>query len=79
MNYGRLNRKHRLRYIMQTFRNDESESNLRVAKKACDLVLAIDDKLKALAHARVQPLRTDVEDAMSGAEIALRRVLVGDE
>lgn len=74
-----VTRKHRLRYIMQTFRNDESESNRRVAEKACDLVLAIDDKLKALAHARVQPLRTDVEDAMSGAEIALRRVLVGDE
>lgn len=72
-----ITRKQRLRYIMQTFRNDESESNLRVADKACELVLAIDDRLKSFAHARVQILRTDVEDAMSGAEIALRRLLLG--
>lgn len=74
-----ITRRHRLRYLMQRFRNDESESNLQVAEKACDLVLIIDDRLKAFAHGRVQPLRTDVEDAMSGAEIALRRVLIGDK
>jgi DNA-binding PadR family transcriptional regulator len=73
-----VTRRQRLRYIMQTFRNDDSETNLQVAEKACDLVLAIDKKLQSLAHGRVQPLRSDVHDAMSGAEIALRRVLVGE-
>ena len=74
-----VTRKHRLRYLMQVFRTSESASDLRVAEKACELVLAIDDKLKGLAHARTQPLRTDIEDAMSGAEIALRRVLIGGD
>lgn len=73
-----VTRKHRLRYIVQTYRTDESESNLRVAEKACELVLAIDQKLKAFAHGRAIPLRSDVQDAIVGAEIALRRVLVGD-
>ena len=74
-----ITRKQRLRYVMQTFRKGESESNLQVSEKACDLVLAIDDRLKALAHGRTQPLKVDVEDAMFGAEIALRRVLVDSE
>ncbi|MBI3053953.1 MAG: hypothetical protein HYY77_07920 [Betaproteobacteria bacterium] len=73
-----VTRKQRLRYIMQTYRTDESESNLRVAEKACEFVLAIDQKLQGLAHGRAPPLQSDVQDAMAGAEIALRRVLVSD-
>lgn len=71
-------RKHRLKYIIQTFRKDDSKSNLRVADKACELVLAIDDRLKGLAHTRDQILRTDVQDALHVAEIALRRLLLGE-
>lgn len=71
-----ITRKHRLRYVMQRFRSNESESDLRVADQACELVLALNDRLMALAHARSQPSRSDVEDAMSSAEIALRRILL---
>lgn len=69
-------RRQRLRYIMRSYRRSESDSELRVAERACDLVLAIDDRLKALAHSRGLPPRSDVEDAMLGAEIALRRILI---
>jgi hypothetical protein len=73
-----VTRKHRLRYIMLKFRQHESDSELRVAEKACELVLAIDDRLMGLSHSRTQPTRSDVEDAMAGAEIALRRLLLGE-
>ncbi|ESS71831.1 hypothetical protein MGMO_88c00430 [Methyloglobulus morosus KoM1] len=74
-----ITRRHRIKYIMQTFRKDDSQSNLKIADKARDLVLAIDDRLMGLAHTRDEILRTDVQDALLVAEIALRRLLLGKE
>lgn len=71
-----VTRRHRLRFLMERNRLAQSEGELRIAEKACDLVLAIDKRLQAISHARETPVGTDVEDAMLAAEIALRRVLV---
>lgn len=70
-----VTRRHRLRYLMET-RRTPSDSDLVVAERACDLVVATDDKLKALAHGRENVEPQDVKDALVAAEIALRRILV---
>lgn len=71
-----VTRRHRLRFLVQERKGNYSENDLRIAEKACDLVLAVDKRLKAASHSREVPVRTDIEDAMLAAEIALRRVLV---
>ena len=55
---------------MRKRKGDVSDSDARIADKACDLVLSIDDKLKALAHSREPPAEADVVDALQAAEIA---------
>jgi len=37
---------------METRRGALSESDLEVAERACELLIAIDDRLKAIAHSR---------------------------
>lgn len=71
-----VTRKDRLKFLMRSFRGDVSESDLGIADKTIELVLEIDRKLIALAHARSSPQRGDVEDCIRLAESALRRVLV---
>lgn len=71
-----ITRRHRLQFLMTVRRGRISESDLKVAEKACDLVLAVDDRLKALAHSRDIPEVSDVKDALSAAEIALRHLLL---
>jgi hypothetical protein len=71
-----VTRKDRLKFLMRTFRGEVSESDLSIADKTIELVLEIDKKLIALAHARSSPQRSDVEDCVRLAESALRRVLV---
>jgi hypothetical protein len=61
---------------METRRGAASESELRVAEQACELVLVTDDRLKAIAHSRDAVAVSDVSDALLAAEIALRRVLL---
>ncbi len=73
-----VTRRHRLQCLMTATCGRISESDLKVAEKACDLVIAVDDRLMALAHARDIPDVSDVKDALSAAEIALRRVLLND-
>lgn len=73
-----ITRRHRLKYLMSTFRGDVSESQIRIADEACNLVLAVDDRLKALAHSRPVPTVSEVRDSLRSAEIALRRVLLND-
>ena len=70
-----VTRRHRLRYLMET-RGTPSDSDLEVAVRACDLVIATDDRLKAIAHGRETVDRENVRDALVVAEIALRRILV---
>lgn len=52
-----------------------SDSDLAVAERAMDLVLAVDARLQAAAHARSEPSREDATDALQAAELALRHVL----
>ena len=73
-----ITRRHRLKYLMSTFQGDVSESGLRVADEACNLVIAADDRLKVLAHSRPVPTVSEVKDSLQVAEIALRRVLLKD-
>ncbi len=54
-----------------------SQSDLKIAEKACDLALAVDDGLSSLAHARACPDDRNVADALQAAEVVLRRVLLG--
>ena len=74
-----LTRRHRLRYLMNGYSGAVSESRLRVAEEACDLVLATNDRLKAMAHARETPSQADVQDSLRAAEIALRTLLVPND
>jgi DNA-binding PadR family transcriptional regulator len=71
-----ITRKHRLKFLMETRRSNLSESDLEVAMKADELVLAVDKKLQALSHERMSSSAQDVTDSLRAAEIALRRILL---
>lgn len=73
-----ITRKQRLRFLMERRRSTVSDSELEVAERACALVIATDDRLKAIAHSRDSVATADVQDALVAAEIALRRVLLSD-
>ena len=71
-----VTRRHRLKHLMRNTEDGASESSLKIAEKACDLVLAVDDRLKAIAQGRDMPPKQDIVDALRTAEIALRAVLL---
>jgi hypothetical protein len=71
-----VTRKHRLKYLMKKFKRTESGSSLRIADEACDLVIAVDERLKGLSHARDMPPKQDIVDALQAAEVALRALLL---
>ncbi|MHC4093850.1 MAG: pPIWI-associating nuclease domain-containing protein [Planctomycetota bacterium] len=71
-----VTRRHRITLAMQKRRGESSSSDLKIVEKACELVLAVDDKLMAHSHTRNESSRRDVTDALKAAEIALRRVLL---
>ena len=71
-----ITRRMRLRFLMQKFKGAVSDSDITVAEKACDLVIAVDNKLTAQAHARTAPALQDVKDVLNTAEVALRRILL---
>jgi hypothetical protein len=73
---SKVTRKDRLKFLMRRFQGEASESDIGIADQAIKLVLKIDNKLMALAHARSSPPRRDVEDCLYMAERTLRRVLV---
>jgi hypothetical protein len=73
-----ITRRHRLKYLMITNPGTVSDSDLKLAEQACDLALATDEKLKALAHSRTPISADDIRDALVAAEMALRKVLVHD-
>jgi len=77
-NHSGITRRHRLKYLMIANRGAVSDSDLKVTEQACDLVLATDEKLKALAHSRASVSVDDARDALVVAEMALRKVLVRD-
>jgi hypothetical protein len=47
-----ITRRMRLKFLMKKYRGAVSESDLKVVEEAGDLLLATDEKLKALAHSR---------------------------
>lgn len=71
-----ITRRHRLKVLMRKCRGEVSDSDLAIAERAIDLMLALDDRLISAAHSRLAASRQDVRDALEGAEIALRRILV---
>jgi hypothetical protein len=71
-----VTRRMRLRRAMEKRGGCLSDNDLKVADAACALVLAVDDKLQALAHSRPRPREEDVRSALEAAEIALRLTLV---
>jgi DNA-binding PadR family transcriptional regulator len=71
-----ITRRHRIKFAMRKRRARVSSSDVKIADKACDLVVATSDKLSAAAHARDMPEGREVIDALRAAEIALRLVLV---
>jgi hypothetical protein len=73
-----VTRRHRLRHLMAKHVSP-SDSQRKVAEKACELVEAAADRLKGLAHSRPVPQVRHVEDALHAAEIALRSVLLREE
>jgi len=73
-----ITRRHRLRHLMVKHASP-SDSQLKVAEKACELVEAADDRLKGLAHSRPVPQVKHVEDSLHAAEIALRSVLLRED
>jgi hypothetical protein len=70
-----VTRRMRLRYIMNK-RPLSSDSDIVIAEKAVDLVLALTDRLSAAAHDRDVPSAADIKDAVATAEMALRRILL---
>ena len=73
-----VTRRHRLKYLMLQNRGVASDSDLKIAEQACDLALATDEKLKAIAHSREPIAAGDVRDALLATEIALRKVLISE-
>lgn len=71
-----ITRRHRIIYLMKRYCGRISDTDLNVVEKACDLVLAVDRRLMAFAHASQIPPLMDVQDSLRCAEIALRRILV---
>lgn len=71
-----VTRKHRLKYLMKKIKGTESGSSLRIADEACDLVIAVDDRLMGLSHSRDMPPKQDIVDALQAAEVALRALLL---
>jgi hypothetical protein len=71
-----VTRRMRLKLLMRKRQGSVSNSDLAIVETSCDLVEAIDNKLKAQSHARSAPTRDDVSDALNAAEIALRRILL---
>lgn len=70
-----ITRRHRIKLLMRKYRGKVSDSDLAIAEKAIDLMLALENRLISASHSRLSESRCDVRDALVGAEIALRRIL----
>jgi Predicted pPIWI-associating nuclease len=70
-----VTRRMRLKLLMAKYTDQDSETDLSLAEKAAEYVAAVDTKVIALAHARVEPRLDEVKGAISSAEIALGSVL----
>jgi len=66
----------RLKFIMAKYRGTISKSDIDVAEKSCDLVIAVDNKLMGQAHSRTAPEAKYVKDAIEASEMALKRILL---
>jgi hypothetical protein len=71
-----ITRRMRLKLVMTKYRGAASDTDVTVAEAACDLALAVDNRLTAFAHARTTPSFEDVKKALTVAEIALREILL---
>ena len=70
-----ITRRQRLKYLMRKARGQLSDTDIKIAEEACDLVMAVDTKLQAESHSREVPSMQEVRDALAAAEIALRALL----
>jgi hypothetical protein len=70
-----VTRRMRLKFLTEKFAGNLSESELKVTEKATEYVVAVDDKLVALAHSRIEPRQDEVKQAVDAAEGALKSVL----
>ena len=71
-----VTRKMRMKALMERFKMNASDSDLRVADQAAELVLALDDKLKSMAHSRTEESTDEASTAIATAEMALKKILV---
>jgi hypothetical protein len=73
-----ITRRHRLRYVMQATRGSSSDSDLRIAERACDLVLEIHNRLTAASHSCGSTEAGLVRELLAAAEMALKLVMLSD-
>jgi hypothetical protein len=71
-----ITRRMRLKVLMRKYRGEVSESDVKVIEESGDLLLAMDDKLKAMAHNRAALPQVDVRQSLEIAEMMLWRLLV---
>ena len=71
-----ITRRMRLKHLMVKRRGRPSDSDLEVAEKAIELVIALTDRLSAAAHDRGTPAAEDIRDLLLTADVALRRILL---
>lgn len=69
-----VTRRHRIKLLMRKACGAAPDSDLAIAERAIDLVLAVDRRLQAASHARNEPSRHDVQEALQIAEVALKHV-----
>jgi hypothetical protein len=71
-----ITRRMRLKHLMAKRRESSSDSDLEVAEKAIDFVIALTDRLSAAAHDRGIPSEEDIRDLLLTADVALRCILL---
>ena len=71
-----ITRKHRLKYLMASFRGRISESDLRLIEKAYELLEVTNTRLTAASHTRDALDTQNVRDMLTLAETMLRCVLL---
>jgi len=70
-----ITRRMRLRFLVESYGGELSETDLKASECAFDFLLAVNEKLLAFSHSRGEPNEKEVEGAIVSAEIALSSVL----
>lgn len=70
-----ITRKYRLKLLITKEDKTYSKSDLKILEKSCELIIALDDKLKGWSHSRENPPIQEVKDTIILVEITLRKLL----